>query len=591
MNVLGFSGLHYSASFKKSALPRFTPLQYRINQSFDAAAALVTDYGVQAAAAEERFSGQKATGSFPVHAINHCLKIAQLSPSQIDYVAHGWAYEPLKSFFEESDEISKQQFEQVFSRASQIRCIQEFLPSFNWTEKLIQVPHHIAHAASTFYLSGFEEALILVADGMGESHSMTIALGKQADIKVIKQVPALHSLGLLYSVLTFYLGFKPASDEYKVMGLAPYGNPRLYFNRFMELIQLKEDGTYTIPILFANKSFEERESYSETLRIIADHLGPSREPGEPITQTHMDIAAGLQHVLQVSLLHVLRYFKRETGQKNLCMAGGVALNCTANSIIRRSRLFSQIFIQPAAGDDGTALGAALYVQRAYGKNNPSMKMSLPLWGPEYTDEEIAEALRSYSGCNSIHVASFSELANIVAKRLAEGQVVAWFQGRMEFGPRALGNRSILADPRRPGMRDHLNRLIKKRESFRPFAPAVKAEAAQKYFDIADGEEALDSYMLFVVQVRPTYQGQLPAVTHVDGSARVQVVSRAEQPRFWMLLDAFEKISDTPVLLNTSFNLRDQPIVCAPTQAIETFLESEMDLLVIGHHMVTRNTTM
>ncbi|HEU5378391.1 MAG TPA: carbamoyltransferase N-terminal domain-containing protein, partial [Ktedonobacteraceae bacterium] len=501
MNVLGFSGLHNSASFKERALPHLPPRLRRINQSFDAAAALVTDTVVRAAAAEERFSGEKATGAFPLHAIDCCLKAAHLSPTQVDYIAHGWNYEPFKPFFEQGDEISRQQFEQVFSRAAQLQCIHEYLPTFGWAEKLVQVPHHLAHAASTFYLSGFGEALILVADGMGEVHSLTIALGEQTGIKVLKQIPALHSWGILYSVLTFYLGFKPASDEYKVMGLAPYGNPQVYFKRFMELIHLKDDGTYTIPILFANKSFEQRETYSETLRIIADCFGPAREPDAPMTQNHMDIAAGLQNALQASLLHVLRHFKRETAQQNLCMAGGVALNCTANSVIRRSRLFKRMFIQPAAGDDGTALGAALYVQRAHSANNPPVKMALPLWGPEYTDEEIAETLQSRSGCSSIAVPSFEELVRTVAHHLAAGRVVAWFQGRMEFGPRALGNRSILADPRLPGMRDHLNRLIKKRESFRPFAPAVTAEAAPVYFDIAPGEEAADAYMLFVVQVK------------------------------------------------------------------------------------------
>ncbi len=589
MNIIGFSGLNYSASFKKNMLSHLNPRQYRINQSFDAAAALITDAGIQAAAAEERFSGEKATGAFPVHAIQYCLQAAQLAPEQIDYIAHGWAYEPFQSFFAQADHLSKLQFEQVFSRAAQIRCIQEAFPFTDWAEKLIQIPHHLAHAASAFYLSGFEEALLLIADAMGEVHSMTIALGEPSGIKVIKQIPALHSLGILYSVFTFHLGFKPASDEYKVMGLAPYGNPRLYFHRFMELIQLKDDGTYTIPLLFANTSFEEKETYSETLRLIAERFGPARQPGTPLTQTHMNIAAGLQQALQTSLLHVLRHFKRETGQQHLCMAGGVALNCTANGVIRRSRLFRQMFIQPAAGDDGTALGAALYVQHMHHGQQRAVRMALPLWGPEYNNDEIAQILRDYPACKSSYIPAFSDLVAIVAGYLAEGRVVAWFQGRMEFGPRALGNRSILADPRRPDMRDHLNRLIKKREDFRPFAPAVTEEAAQHYFDIVSGDAAQDAYMLFVVQVKAAFQDQLPAITHVDGSARIQVVSQRDHPRFWALLDAFGNISTMPVLLNTSFNLRDQPIVCTPMQAISTFLESEIDVLVIGQHIVTHAT--
>lgn len=587
MNILGFSGLHTSASFKRNAFPHLEPRQYRIHQSFDAAAALVTNGKVRVAVAEERFSGEKATGAFPVQALEYCLSSSGLAPQQIDYLAHGWAYEPFRSFFEQEGGMGKQQFDKVFSRAAQERCIEECFPTFDWAKKLVAVSHHLAHAASAFYLSGFEEALILIADATGEAHSMTIAIGRRSGIEVLRQVPTLHSLGILYSVFTYYLGFKPASDEYKVMGLAPYGNPRRYFQQCMELIHLQEAGNYTIPILSANRTFEEKETYSKTLELLAERFGAPREPGTPVTQHHRDIAAGLQQALQASLLHVLRHFKQETGQQQLCMAGGVALNCTANGVIRRSRLFKQVFIQPAAGDDGTALGAALYVQYTQSKSDfHPTKMALPLWGPEYTDDEIAQALQQRTRCQVTTMNSFSELARVVAKQLASGKVVAWFQGRMEFGPRALGNRSILADPRRLNMRDHLNKLIKKRENFRPFAPAVTAEAASVYFDILSGEETADAYMLFVVQVRPAYRALVPAVTHVDGSARLQVVSQEDNPRFWELLNAFCHESSLPILLNTSFNLRDQPIVCTPEQAIDTFLASEMDILIIGQHIVT-----
>lgn len=586
MNIIGISGLHNSVPFKQRELPDLPSRCYRIAQGFDAAAALITDDGVVAAAAEERFTGKKATGSFPAHAIQYCLQAAELSPASIDYIAHSFAYEPYRDLYE-GTEYSKREFTEVYSRGAQLHCLQEHFPSYGWSDRFVQVPHHLAHAASTFYVSGLREALILVVDGMGEAHSATIAVGAEDRIEIIKQIPLLHSLGILYSVFTLYLGFQLTSDEYKVMGLAPYGNASRYFSRLMDLVQLKEDGTYTIPLLCKNVTVEEQQTYKVTLQILAELFGPPREPGTEITQAHKDIAAALQGVLQTCLMHVLRYFKHVTGQRNLCMAGGVALNCTANGMIRRSRLFKNFFIQPAAGDDGSALGAAFYVQHQHRPHLRPGKMGLPLWGPRFTDKAVEGALQRQPELNSERYSSFEDLASDVASWLAEGQIVAWFQGRMEFGPRALGNRSILADPRDPDMRDRLNQLIKKRENFRPFAPAVTTESAATFFEVERGDEALYAYMLLVAQVRETFRKQLPAVTHVDGSARLQTVSRDENPRFWMLLKAFEKQTGLPVLLNTSFNLREQPIVCSPAEAISTFLATQMDVLVIENYVITQ----
>ena len=277
----------------------------------------------------------------------------------------GFPTQPFRSLFEDHlNGFGKKQFSEVYSREVQLQCLQQNLPSADWSRKLVQVPHHLAHAASTFYVSGFEESLILIADGMGEVDSTTLAIGCKNKIEILKRIPAVHSLGILYGVFTLYLGFDMNNDEYKVMGLAPYGNPNRYFGQIMNLVCLKEDGTYTIPILFRN-TLEEKETYTGTLHLLADKFGPVRVSSGEITQSHMDIAAALQHVLQASLLHVLRHFKRETNQTHLCMAGGVALNCTANSVIKRSRMFKQVFVQPAAGDDGPALGAALYVQREH----------------------------------------------------------------------------------------------------------------------------------------------------------------------------------------------------------------------------------
>lgn len=586
MNIIGISGLHNSVTFKKREFPQLPQRFYRVVQGLDSAAALVTEKGIVAAAAEERFSGEKGTGSFPVHAIQYCLDAANLSLDSIDYIAHGFAYEPFKAFFERT-EFGKRLFTEVYSKEAQLSCLQEHFPSRNWSDSFVAVPHHLAHAASAFYVSGFDESLILVADGMGETQSTTIALGKGNTIEIVKEIPSLHSLGILYGLFTLYLGFKMGSDEYKVMGLAPYGDASRHIKEISDLIHLKPDGTYTIPALYRNRSIEERETYGRTMQILIEMFGPAREPGTEVTQFHRDIAAALQATLQSSLMHVLQHFKKETQQDHLCMAGGVALNCSANGFIHRNSLFKNIFIQPAAGDDGTALGAALYVQQQRDLTAPIQRMTLPLWGSGFEDPVVDEALAGKPALKKTFFTSYEKLAQDVAERLAEGQVVAWFQGRMEFGPRALGSRSILADPRDPGMKDHLNKLIKKRENFRPFAPAVKAEVASRFFEIKEGDEPIYAHMLVVTAVRPAYRSLLPAITHIDGSARVQTVQQEDHPRFWTLLDQFERVTGLPILLNTSFNLRDQPIVCTPTEAIDTFVASEIDVLVIHNYVILR----
>jgi carbamoyltransferase len=455
----------------------------------------------------------------------------------------------------------------------------------DWNGKFIAVPHHLAHAASAFYLSGLGESLILVSDGMGEVHSMTVAVGQGAEIKILKQVPAFHSLGMLYGVFTLYLGFYMNMDEYKVMGLAPYGNPRRYFDKVMELVNLKSDGTYLIPAFGKDKTPLESETHAGVLRLLTERFGPPREPDGEITQEHKDIAAALQAMLQACQMHVVRHFKGETGQRHLCMAGGVALNCSMNGVLRRSRLFERIFVQPAAGDDGCALGAALFAQKLHDPGFKPRKMAVPLWGPEFGEGEIRRALDDQTDCEWTKPDSFDELCQQIAERLAAGEIIAWFQGRMEFGPRALGSRSILADPRDPGMRDRVNSLVKKREGFRPFAPVVTSEAAGRYFDIAPGEEDSFAHMLYVTQVCSAYRQNLPAITHVDGSARVQTVSEQHNPRLWNLLKAFERVTGLPIILNTSFNVKGEPIVCTPQEAIKTFRNAHLDVLVMGDYLV------
>jgi len=398
-------------------------------------------------------------------------------------------------------------------------------------------------------------------------------------------VPAMHSLGILYGAFTLYLGFMTGMDEYKVMGLAPYGNPHRYLGALMENIRLRPNGEFSLALLARDRTTSDRESHAGVMAELTRLFGPARRPEDPIEPRHMDIAAALQSALQRCLMHVLRWARAETREQDLCLAGGVALNCTANGAIYRSGLFRKIHVQPASGDDGSALGAALMVHR---QRRPSgrWQMSAPAWGPEFSNDEI-DACLDGADCDVVRYERTSDLLAETARLLSDGEVIGWFQGRMEFGPRALGNRSLLADPRRTGMREHLNGVIKQREEFRPFAPAVTREAASRYFDIAVGDEDMFANMLIVAETRPPYRTVLPAVTHVDGTARVQVVGRGGNERFWRLLRAFERITELPVLLNTSFNLRGQPIVCTPAEALETFLRSSIDRLVMGDRLISR----
>lgn len=576
--------MHQSVPFKKSNFPGLSAREYRISQGFDSAAALVSGSDIVTAVAEERFTREKATGAFPVHAINHALAAGGLKPAAVDWVAHGFFYEPFKDYYEETD-FTRKQYEGVYSPDVQRRNLAEFLPGYGWEHKLVPVAHHLAHAASTFYPSGFSESLILISDGMGEVHSMTVAVGQGRNIKILTQIPALHSLGILYGVFTLYLGFYFGVDEYKVMGLAPYGNPRRYFNQVSELVRFKDDGTYTIPILASNQTPLEKETHRGVLRELTQLFGPPRDPAVEVSERDRDIAAALQSVVQNTQLHVLRHFRRETGMDNLCLAGGVALNCSANGIIRRSRIFKRMFIQPAAGDDGAALGAALYVAAERSPEFKPKRMTVPLWGPEFSRDEIGSLLAGRDDCDGRLFTDFTALCREVAALLADGKIVAWFQGKMEYGPRALGSRSILADPRDPGMRDRINALVKKREGFRPFAPVVKSESATRYFDIPSGDEETFAHMLLITQVRTEYQAHLPAITHIDGSARPQTVARDNYPQLWNLLDSFEGLTGLPILLNTSFNVKGQPIVCSPSEALDTFLFAGIHALVLGDYIV------
>jgi carbamoyltransferase len=585
MRVIGISGMHDSVAFKRRELPGLEDRLYRIVQGLDAAAALVTDDGVVAAAAEERFTGEKTTGAFPVNAIEFCLREAGIGMADVDHVAFGFDYRP--SEVSEAVEYTRRLYREVHSADAKRALLAAHWPDADWRERFVPVRHHLAHAASTYHLSGFPESLVLVADGMGETESLTVAVGRQGRLEVLRAVPALHSLGTLYGVVTLYLGFEFGMDEYKVMGLAPYGDRNRFAAQLGRLVHLGDRGTFTVPLLGEDRDWLERETHAGALRALTAMFGPPRRPGAPVEQRHMDVAAAVQTALEGALLHVLRHFAAETGQRNLCLAGGVALNCTANGLLSRSGLFDAMFVQPAAGDDGAALGAALQVHLERSGTDVRGRMTMPYWGPGYSAESIGALLEKAEGYRVRHYPDFPKLARDTAQSIADGEVVAWFHGRMEFGPRALGNRSILADPRGPGMRDHLNALIKQREDFRPFAPVVREEDLHRFFEVEPGTEQRYSHMLYVVRVREQYRAALPAVTHVDGTARVQGVRREHNERLWELITAFGELTGVPVLLNTSFNLRGQPVVRDPETALATYARSRLDHLVLEDYLVTR----
>ena len=580
MRILGYSGFDRSVSFKRATFPNLASREYRIVQGLDSAVALVDEGGVRFAAAEERFSGLKSTGAFPTGAIRACLRHVRLSPDAIDVVAHAFAYDCVKPLFDH-DEFSRAQYAEVYDPALQHEYLRSQVADIDWASRFVAVPHHLAHAASAFYQSGFAESLILVSDGMGETQSASVLVGSDSGLSTVASIPAFHSIGVLYSVFTLYLGFAFNMDEYKVMGLAPYGDERRYLSRIMDLVRLGADGSYAIPFFSEDKTLEEQQTHRGMLRGLSEMFGPPRQPEAPMEQRFVDLAAALQAALQTCQLHVLGHFADATGSRNLCMAGGVALNCTVNGVVRRSRLFDDVFVQPASGDDGAALGAALYVRHEREPSASRPRTTSPLWGPGFDVSEVELAASASREVEIRRFGSFEVLAEDAARRIASGEIIGWYQGRMEFGPRALGNRSILADPRAADMRDRVNMLVKKRESFRPFAPAVTAEGAAEYFEIDQGDEHTYEHMLFTMPVRAAYRDRLPAITHVDGSARLQTVFRESNERFWMLLRAFGDITGIPMVLNTSFNVRGQPIVCTPTEAVDTFLFAHLDALVLG----------
>lgn len=569
--------------FKRAHWPGLDEREYRISQGHDAAAALLVNGHCVAAAAEERFNRGKHSALFPALASRYCLAEAGLDLHDIDEIAHAFDYSPYRPAFQLS-QPTRQLFDEVFSRRALVELVARDFPAFP-AERIFQVPHHLAHAASAYFTSGWDECLTIVIDGMGEVASATAYHARESRLDKILEISAQDSIGVLYSVVTLHLGFDFNADEYKIMGLAPYGDPRRFRPFFADAVQLLDNGAYAIPLLRRNRTREERENYLATRAYLTQHLLPPRAEDAEITQDHCDVAAALQECLDRAILHLCGTLGRQWGWRRLAMAGGVALNCTANGRLRRASVFDEIYIQPAAGDDGSALGAALY-RASLRRDVVNQRFAVPFLGPAASQPAIDTAIAEFADrVETIRFPNLSAACAEAARQIAGGRVVAWYRGRMEFGPRALGHRSILADPSHPEMRDRINAMVKLREGFRPFAPAVTQEQAHVYFDVPPDTEL--PYMIVIEQVRPQYRSTLPAVTHVDGSARVQTVSAAGNPEFHALLKAVGQVTGREMVLNTSFNLKGQPIVNTPREAIETFLRSGMDSLFLENTLVCR----
>jgi carbamoyltransferase len=580
----------------------------------DAAAVLLRDGLLVAAAEEERFSRVKHDFAFPANAIRFCLREAQISGSDLDYVV--FFEKPFRKFDRILASVLQTypQSWKVF-RESMIGWMLDKL----WVastlqseldisrERILFSGHHLSHAASAFLCSPFSEAAILTVDGVGEWTTAASGVGRDNQISLTKEIDFPHSLGLLYSTFTAFLGFEVNEGEYKVMGMAPYGTPR-YVDKVWKLVRQNDDGSFSLDMdyfcfhhstdrmfnrKFANLFGEPRPS---NMPFFTESTGYPKYFGERppdyipkcrINEHYADIAASIQQVTEDLLVGMAKNLHKETGLKKLCMAGGVALNSVANSRILRESGFDELFIQPAAGDSGGALGAALWAYHSVLGKPRTFRMEHAYWGQEYGASEISSFL-DRENIPYREAPNTDELLDRVTENLMAGKVVGWFQGRFEWGPRALGNRSILADPRNPAMKDIVNAKIKFREPYRPFAPSVASECAAKYFEL--DRAALQypvRYMLYVTPVRPEHRATLPAVTHVDGTARVQAVFQEYSPLYYGLIERFGRATGVPVVLNTSFNLRGEPIVTTPENAFSTFSRSEMDCLVLGNFLIDK----
>jgi carbamoyltransferase len=577
----------------------------------DSAAALVVDGRIVAAAQEERFTRKKHDAGFPTRAVEYCLAEGGISLDEVDYVTfYEKPFLKFERLLETYVTFAPNGFrsfrmalplwirEKLFQKDLLRKQLQAIQPETKWEDRLLFAEHHQSHAASAFFPSPFDEAAVLTMDGVGEWATTSVSLGRGNRLEHIKEIHFPHSLGLLYSAFTYYTGFRVNSGEYKVMGLAPYGEPRYAQTILDHLLDLKEDGSFRLDQSYFN--------YCTGLTMTNarfDELfgGPPRTPEEPLTQHHMDLAASIQAVTEEAVLRLTRGIAAETGAKNLCLAGGVALNCVANGIVLRDGRFEKIWIQPASGDAGGALGAALSTyyeafEQPRAPSGPVDGMRGSYLGPAFEQADVERRLAAVGA--RFEVLDDATLIETTARALADEKAVGWFQGRMEFGPRALGGRSILGDARSPSMQRILNLKVKYRESFRPFAPAVLREDVSEWFELDEDSP----YMLLVAGVvkekrramTPAEESlfgidklnvprsEIPAVTHVDYSARIQTVHAETNPRYHALLAAFKALTGCPVVVNTSFNVRGEPIVCTPEDAFRCFMGTDIEVLAVGN---------
>lgn len=562
-----------------------------------ASACLIQDGKLIAAVEEERFNRQKYWAGFPVQAIQFCLQSAGITPYDLDHI--GISRNPGANLHKKILYALKRRpnFDYLRDRVDNMARVRDvksaFIQELNLDAASVRsqfhnVEHHRAHMASAFFVSPYENAAVLSVDGMGDFVSTMWGTGKGTQLDVLGAVNFPHSLGYFYTLVTQWLGFPKYGDEGKVMGLAGFGEPK-YLDKMRDIVRIQGDGTFELnaDYLALNEGFSMTwDNGSPVLgtmfsKKFVDVFGEPRVPGGDLAQLHMDVTASLQEMLEEAEFALLKLLHKKTGSDTLCLAGGVALNSVFNGKIRTQTPFKEIFIQPAAGDAGTALGAAYFIYHQILGQPRTFVMRDAYTGPQYGNDRVAETLKQYA-------LPYQELEQDIlcgetAKLVAQGNIVGWFQGAAEWGPRALGNRSILADPRRGDMKDILNARIKHREKFRPFAPSILLEETSKYFD----QDYPDPFMIKVYNIRPERRAEIPAVTHVDGTGRLQTVDRAATPLYWNVISAFYKETGVPTVLNTSFN-ENEPIVCKPEEAVECFLRTKMDALAIGNFLVKKN---
>jgi carbamoyltransferase len=578
----------------------------------DSAAALIEDGVIVAAAQEERFTRKKHDASFPEQAITYCLEQAGINLCDVDYVAfYDKPFLKFERLLETYIAFAPRGFqsfkmalpiwlkEKLFQKDMLRKEFKTFDPDFDWMNKLLFTEHHMSHAASAFFPSPYERAVVLTLDGVGEWATASAAIGNGNKLEMIKEIHFPHSLGLLYSAMTYYTGFKVNSGEYKVMGLAPYGKPRFKDIILEHLIDVKDDGSFRLD----QNYFDYCTGLTMTNDKFAALFGePVRGSDDPLTQFHMDIAASVQAVTEVIVLKLSRALATETGETNLCLAGGVALNCVANGKVLRDKAFENVWVQPAAGDAGGALGAALNAYHIYKdqprspRDNTTDAMQGAYLGPAYEQNDIESRLKNAGA--KFETLSDDAIFETTATAMSDEKAIGWFQGRMEFGPRALGGRSIIGDPRSETMQKTLNLRVKYRESFRPFAPSVLREDVADYFEIDEDSPYMlmvadvvenrrrqmteDEKSLFGIEKLNIKRSDIPATTHVDYSARIQTVHKDTNPRYHALISKFKELTGCPVVINTSFNVRGEPIVCTPEDAFRCFMGSDIEVLVVGN---------